>query len=312
MNLVYMGTPPFAVPALKALCGSRHRVLAVVTGPDKPIGRGRKLQPTAVRAAAEELSLPALAPPSLRDAALVEELREIGAELFVVIAFRILPEALFSLPPRGSINIHASLLPKYRGAAPIQRALMNGESETGLSAFLLERTVDTGAVISQVTEQILPEDTYTTLAARLGELAGGFLVSVVDRIESGEITPVEQDESQASPAPKIKAEDHRINWAWPAGRIANHIRALADSPGAVTAWRGKKIKVLGASVETDSGVGLAPGEALINGRRILIGAGDGSVIKALKLKPEGKKALSAIDMINGELIVSGEKLGEGT
>lgn len=309
MNVVYMGTPDFAVPALKALHSSRHTALAVVTGPDKPSGRGRKLQPTPVRLAAEELSLKVLTPTSLKDSGFVSQLRDIGADLFAVIAFRILPEAVFTLPKFGSINIHASLLPKYRGAAPIQRALMNGETQSGLSAFLLEKSVDTGGVIAQLPESIQPDDTYSTLAARLSQLAGKFLVETIDALESGSARPVKQDDEQATPAPKIMADERIIDWRRPATEIVNQIRGLSEFPGAYSDWRGKRMQFLGAKLALDSNVSLAPGEARICGKKILIGAGDGGAIEPQTCKPEGKKALSASELINGQLIVSGEKLG---
>lgn len=309
MNVVYMGTPDFAVPALKALHSSRHTALAVVTGPDKPSGRGRTLRPTPVRLAAEELSLKVLTPTSLKDSGFVSQLRDIGADLFVVIAFRILPEAVFTLPKFGSINIHASLLPKYRGAAPIQRALMNGETQSGLSAFLLEKSVDTGGVIAQLPESIQPDDTYSTLAARLSQLAGKFLVETIDALESGSAKPVKQDDEQATPAPKITADERIIDWRRPASEIVNQIRGLSEFPGAYSDWRGKRMQFLGAKLALDSNVSLAPGEARICGKKILIGAGDGGAIEPQTCKPEGKKALSASELINGQLIVSGEKLG---
>lgn len=309
MNVVYMGTPEFAVPALRALHSSRHTALAVVTGPDKPSGRGRKLQPTPVRLAAEELSLKVLTPTSLKASSFVSQLREIGADLFAVIAFRILPEAVFTLPKFGSINIHASLLPKYRGAAPIQRALMNGESESGLSAFLLEKSVDTGGVIAQLPETIQPDDTYSSLADRLSGLAAGFLVETIDAIESGSAKPIRQDNAQATPAPKIRADERRIDWRRPANEIVNQIRGLSESPGAYSEWRGKKMQFLRAQLALDSGVSLAPGEARVSGKKILIGAGDGGIIEPEICKPEGKRALSASELINGQLIISGEALG---
>ncbi len=309
MNVVYMGTPEFAVPALRALHSSRHTALAVVTGPDKPSGRGRKLQPTPVRLAAEELSLKVLTPTSLKASGFVSQLREIGADLFVVIAFRILPEAVFSMPKFGSINIHASVLPKYRGAAPIQRALMNGESQSGLSAFLLEKSIDTGGVIAQISEMIQPGDTFSTLADRLSQLSGKFLVDAIDAIESGTAKPVRQDDASATPAPKIRADERRIDWRRPASEIVNQIRGLSEFPGAYSEWRGKKMIFLRARLAPETGASLAPGEARVSGKKILIGAGDGGVIELQTCKPEGKKALSASELINGQLIVSGEKLG---
>ena len=309
MNVVYMGTPDFAVPALRALHSSKHTTLAVVTGLDKPSGRGRKLQPTPIRRAAEELSLEVLTPASLKDSGFISRLREIGADLFAVIAFRILPEAVFTLPKHGSINIHASLLPKYRGAAPIQRALMNGESESGLSAFLLEKSVDTGGVISQLPESIRPDDTYSSLAARLSHLAAGFLVETIDAIESGSVTPIKQDETQATPAPKITADECRIDWRRPAQEIVNQIRGLSMRPGAFSDWRGKRMKFLSAVLAENTGGPLAPGEARICDKKIMIGAGDGGAIEPKSCQPEGKKALSASELINGELILSGEMLG---
>jgi len=310
MNVVYMGTPEFARLPLVHLADSKHRVLAVVTGQDKAVGRGRKILPTPVKAEAEQRGIPVLTPKTLKSRKLREQLTEFKADLFVVVAFRILPERLFTVPAVGSINIHGSLLPKYRGAAPINWALINGETETGLSAFFLKQTVDTGDVINQQQLVIRPEDTFDTLYHRMAEAAGPFLLDTLDRIEAGTITPLPQDDSRASAAPKLTPEDGLIDFGFPAENVVNFVRGLSSKPGAYTWFRGCKVKILGAqrantTVESET----RPGTILADRKRLLVACAR-SVVELTRLVPEGKKEMDGQSFINGMRPEPGEVLGD--
>ncbi len=309
LRIIYMGTPEFAAPPLKELNLSQHEVAAVVTGPDVRSGRGRKLRPTPVKELAQELGLPVLTPDSLKSPDLLEELREFKADVFVVVAFRILPQSLYSSPPLGSINLHGSLLPLYRGAAPIQRALMDGAKETGFTVFSLADKVDTGGMILQKKVPISSEDNFTTLSARMSELSGSALIEALDLLESGTAQLTAQDNSLATAAPKITASDREIDWDSPANVIVNQVRGLAEVPGAFTTWRDKRLKVLAAKV-CEEHRALSAGEVAILAKKICIGAGDGSALEVLALQPEGKKKMNAVDIINGQFLREGEKLGE--
>lgn len=237
LRIVFMGTPEFAVPSLRALVAGGYHVVAVVTTPDKPAGRGQKLHESDVKVAARELGLPVLQPVKLRDPEFVEALRALQPDLGIVIAFRMLPEIVWAMPRLGTFNLHASLLPQYRGAAPINWAIINGETETGVTTFLLNHEIDKGAILDQVRVPIGPEDTVGTMYERLMNLGTSLVTQTVDRIAAGDITPVEQqsvDERTLHPAPKIFKEDCRIDWTRPGKRIVDFIRGLSPYPAAWT------------------------------------------------------------------------------
>lgn len=237
LRIVFMGTPEFAVPSLRALVAGGYHVVAVVTTPDKPAGRGQKLHESDVKVAARELGLPVLQPVKLRDPEFVEALRALRPDLGIVIAFRMLPEIVWAMPRLGTFNLHASLLPQYRGAAPINWAIINGETETGVTTFLLNHEIDKGAILDQVRVPIGPEDTVGTMYERLMNIGTSLVTQTVDRISAGDITPVEQqsvDERTLHPAPKIFKEDCRIDWTRPGKRIVDFIRGLSPYPAAWT------------------------------------------------------------------------------
>lgn len=237
LRIVFMGTPEFAVPSLRALVAGGYHVVAVVTTPDKPAGRGQKLHESDVKVAARELGLPVLQPVKLRDPEFVEALRALQPDLGIVIAFRMLPEIVWAMPRLGTFNLHASLLPQYRGAAPINWAIINGETETGVTTFLLNHEIDKGAILDQVRVPIGPEDTVGTMYERLMNIGTSLVTQTVDRIAAGDITPVEQqsvDERTLRPAPKIFKEDCRIDWTQPGKRIVDFIRGLSPYPAAWT------------------------------------------------------------------------------
>lgn len=238
LRIVFMGTPEFAVPSLRALVEGGYNVVAVVTAPDKPAGRGQKLHKSDVKIAARELGLPILQPEKLRDPAFIEAMRALQPDLGIVIAFRMLPETVWAMPRLGTFNLHASLLPQYRGAAPINRAIMNGETETGVTTFLLNHEIDKGAILAQERMPILPDDNAGTLYDKLMHAGTRLVTETVDRIAAGDIAPVEQqhiDETTLRPAPKIFKDDCRIDWHRPGAEIVNHVRGLSPYPAA---WSG--------------------------------------------------------------------------
>ena len=238
LRIVFMGTPEFAVASLRRLVADGYNIVAVVTTPDKPAGRGQKLHQSDVKIAAQELGLPILQPEKLRDEAFVKAMQDLKPDLGIVIAFRMLPEIIWAMPKLGTFNLHASLLPQYRGAAPINWAIINGEKQTGITTFLLNHEIDKGAIIGQAVEPILPEDNIGTLYDKLMTRGCDLVVDTVERIATGDYTPIEQmhiDEATLKPAPKIFKEDCRIDWSWEGERIVNFVRGLSPYPAAWTA-----------------------------------------------------------------------------
>ena len=300
-----MGTPDFAVPALEAIHGSRHRICAVVTVPDKPQGRGQRLQGSAVKHTAQALELPILQPESLKDPEFRSRLEAYQADVFVVVAFRILPENIFSMPRIGTFNLHASLLPKFRGAAPIHWALLTGEKETGLTTFFLQKSVDTGNIIKQRRTPIHAEDNLESLYQRLKEMGAELCLETLEMLAAGPVHAQEQDDTLASPAPKVGPREMQIDFSEPARVCANRIRAFAPRPGAFTWRQGKRLKVLQANAVLGGG---QPGTVIQADHRLLIACGDGA-LELLELQPESKKAMLVSDYLRGHPCQVGEKLG---
>ena len=307
-----MGTPVFACKPLTALFGSRHEVVAVVTGCDKRRGRSGTTGSTEVCGVAYELDLPVLKPTTLKSSKLYDQLAALEPDLFVVVAFRILPERLFTLPKYGSINLHASLLPKYRGAAPINWALINGETETGLTSFFLKKSVDTGDMILQEKIAIDETDNYDSLAAKMAERAGPFLLQTLDLIEQPDFKPQVQTNQLATPAPKLNPEGAMIDFGFPAENVNNFVRGLSSRPGACTTFRNMKVKILaGRVVGTTVTENIRPGSVLQDKKRLLIQCA-GSTIEITSLIPEGKKEMDGRSFINGFRPEPGELFGEVT
>ncbi|MEW5994535.1 MAG: methionyl-tRNA formyltransferase, partial [Candidatus Zixiibacteriota bacterium] len=279
---------------------------------DERSPRGGRMCPTPVAAKADSLGLPVLKPVSLKDDSLVETLSGYAADLIVVVAFKILREKLYTLPRLGSINIHASLLPRYRGAAPINWALINGETETGLTSFFLRKKVDTGDIIMQESVSINDDDTYDTLAARLSELAGPFLLRTLDMIERGQASPVAQDDELATPAPKISPFDALIDFGFPAERVRNFVRGLSSQPGAYTHFRGRRVKVLSCHVYQDDSsrekAALPPGSVVSDPKRLIVQCAN-SAVEIDKVLPEGKKLMDGTSFLNGFKPQPGERFG---
>ena len=267
-----------------------------MTAPDKPGGRSHKLLQSDVKKFALANGLPLLQPVKLRDPEFLDELRRINAELFVVIAFRMLPEAVWAMPPRGTFNLHAALLPKYRGAAPINHAIINGETETGVTTFLLDHDIDTGEILSQRRVPILPEDNVGTLYDRLMHIGAEEVVKTVRGLEEGTVTPRPQPDECPCPAPKLTPETGHIDWNRPAREIHNLVRGLSPYPGAWTMLDGAKCKILKTMpLETSE---LAPAETSTTGKRLRVGTGNGD-LEIVTFQPAGKKAMESKAYLNG-------------
>jgi len=266
LRIVFMGTPEFAATSLDALCQSRHEVVGVVTVADKPAGRGLHLQSSPVKLLAMERGIPVLQPLKLKDSQFLDELRALNADLFVVVAFRMLPEVVWNMPPLGSVNLHGSLLPKYRGAAPINRAIMNGETETGVTIFFLQHEIDTGKVIVRERMPIGPDTTAGELHDEMMHLGARVLVQAVDAIADERADAVEQDQlmpanTDVPSAPKIFKDNCKVDWSWSVTQVHNHVRGLSPYPAAWSELEGKNVKLfrgnpllgkkLSAAFETD-------------------------------------------------------------
>lgn len=309
MKIVFFGTPAVSVPPLERLASTEYKPILVITRPDAPRGRGLKLSPSPVKEKALELGIPVLTPFSLNDPVFLNQLKDLSPHLFVVIAFPILPKEILSIPLIGSLNIHFSLLPKYRGAAPVERAIMNGEKETGVSLFFLTEKVDQGPIIAQKKVTIGDEENAGELKSRLSLIGSELLLELLPKIERGEINPLEQPPGEVSWAPKIKESECEINWREPAERIKNLIRALTPNPGAFTFrnFKGRRvrIKILKGSVSSKE---IPPGKVEVIQGELLVGCGIGS-LKVETLQVEGRKPSSARDFLLGNRIEEGETWG---
>lgn len=310
MRLLFFGTPDFASRCLRKILSSKHSVAAVVTAPDRPVGRGRKLTPTAVKELARSHGLEIMQPQKLKDSSFLEKLETFGADIFCVVAFRILPEEVFSMPPEGCVNLHASLLPKYRGAAPINWALINGENETGLTTFFIRRKVDTGEIILQEKIDIGTDETFGILHDRMAEKGGELLIRTLDLIESGKATLMKQDDSQASAAPKISSELGRINWTKSAREIHNLVRGLSPRPAAYSYLERKRVTLLQTEPAGDEPTDQEPGSVILADSRngIVVACGKGS-LKLLQLKPESGSAMTGAEFVRGYRLAAGACFG---
>lgn len=295
MKIVFFGTPDFAVPTLDKLTAS-YDVAAVVTAPDKERGRGRKVSSTPIKEFAIENNLKVLQPLKLSDESFINELKEIDADLFIIVAFRILPKSVFELPKHGSFNLHGSLLPKYRGAAPIQWALINGDAETGLTTFFLKEKVDTGNILMQEKVIIEAEDNFGTLHDKMKDIGAQLVLDTVSKIEIGDITEMEQQNQEASPAPKITKELCEINWNQPAEKIHNLIRGLSPFPAAFFTRNEQKYKVYRSEVEYS--LRLSPGQIEQTKNEIFIGCSE-KTLKILELQLEGRKRMTTDAFLRG-------------
>jgi methionyl-tRNA formyltransferase len=315
MRLVFAGTPEVALPSLEALLGSRHEVVGVVTRPDARAGRGRSLVPSAVRQRAEEAGLEVLTPAKPSEPEFQERLRELAPDACPVVAYgALVPPSALEIPRHGWVNLHFSLLPAWRGAAPVQHAVMAGDEVTGASTFLLEKGLDTGPVFGVMTETIRPRDTAGELLGRLAEAGAGLLVATLDGIEDGTLVPRPQPAEGVSLAPKIDVEDARVRWSRPAVAVDRQVRGCTPAPGAWTLFRGERLKLGPVSPVADPHAadvpaGLAPGELHVTKRTVCVGTASGAVVLG-EVRPHGKKAMPAADWARGVRISTGERFDD--
>ncbi|TNC44132.1 methionyl-tRNA formyltransferase [Mumia zhuanghuii] len=308
MRLVFAGTPEVALPSLDALVASDHEVVAVVTRPDARAGRGRTLRPSPVAERAQELGLEVLRPPKPSDPAFVERLREIAPDCAPVVAYGgLVPADVLSVPRLGWINLHFSVLPAWRGAAPVQHALIAGDEVTGASVFSLVPELDAGPVYGLLTERIRPEDTAGTLLARLADLGAGLLTDVVDHLALGDIEARPQQEEGLTYAPKLTTDDARVDWTAPAFAVDRRIRGCTPAPGAWTTYDGERLK-LGPLSVVDGPAALAPGELAVTKNEVRVGTGTSDVLLD-EVQPHGKKAMVAADWARGVRPEPGARLG---
>lgn len=301
-----MGTPDFAVPSLKAIVGAGFEVPVVVTNPDEPQGRGLKVLPPAVKTAAAGLGLRVIQVASLKDPEFAGTLKAIDPDLMVVVAFRILPKEIFTIPKIGTFNLHASLLPRYRGAAPINWAIVNGERETGVTTFFLDEKMDTGRIILQKKTVIGENETAGELARRLSAIGADAVVETIRAIEKGNVTLVNQENSLATKAPEISKEDCLIDWAKPAKDVHNFIRGFSPEPAAFTFLSGKLLKIFRTAM-TGTKTSCQPGEISVEKGRMFVACAD-EILEILELQSEGKKKLDARDFVRGARIESNSRL----
>jgi methionyl-tRNA formyltransferase len=297
MRVAFFGTPEFALPSLQVLHAGPHQVVGVVSAPPKPQGRGMILAQPAIAEEAVHLGLPLLQPGNLRDSQFLSALEAWKADIFAVVAFRILPPEVFSLPQYGTINLHGSLLPAYRGAAPIQWAIWNGDTTTGLTTFRLEKTVDTGNLLKQATVEISAGDDAGTLAQRMAQVGSRLLLETLTELEQGTLTARPQDASQATLAPKITKEHRVIDWNRTATQIRNQARALSPEPGAHASLHGQVIKIYRCEALAESS-DLVPGEVLIEGQTMVAGTGSGA-LSLTELQVQGKSRMDVRNFLRG-------------
>ncbi len=310
MNIVFMGTPDFAAASLEALLKSDDVVVGVVTQPDRPKGRGQVLAPSPVKLLAQREKIPLLQPLKMKDPEFLQTLAGWKPDLIAVTAFgRILPPAVLSLPPRGCINVHGSLLPKYRGAGPIQWAIINGERETGITTMLMDEGMDTGAMLLQEAIPIADDDTAGTLSPRLAELGGRLLVETIARFKAGTLVPTPQDSSQATMAPLLKKEDGIIDWTLPAVTLANRVRGLAPWPGAYTSVPGGDRWTIWRAQAIPGPATKPPGVVMeVTSEAIHVATGEG-VLALLELQPANSRRMAVSQYVAGHSISIGLQLG---
>lgn len=299
MKIIFLGTPEFAVESLRTLVENQCEVVAVVTAPDKPAGRGQQLQQSPVKQYAVSVGLPVLQPEKLKNPAFLEELKSYQADLQVIVAFRMLPEVVWNMPPKGTFNLHASLLPQYRGAAPINWALMNGETETGVTTFFLQHEIDTGPLIFQEKEPITEDDTVGLVYERLMKRGGQLVLKTVRAIEAGDYPQIPQPEvEEIKMAPKIFKETCEINWQQSAASVRNHIRGLSPYPAAWTTLLGKNCKVYRASFAEQSDEA-EPGSYRTDHKTYLQFRCSDGWLAIDELQLEGKKRMGIEEFLRG-------------
>lgn len=309
MRLIFLGTPEFAVPSLERIAPSCQ---AVFTQPDRPKGRGGQLFASPVKEAAQRLGIPVYQPERIRRPEVLEQLRSLQPDAMAVVGYgQIIPQSIIDIPPMGIINVHASLLPKYRGAAPIQWAIANGEQITGVTTMRIDAGLDTGDMLLKFSTAIGPEENALELSPRLAEAGAELLVETLEGLEAGTLTPEPQDHRQATYAPILKKEDGRIDWSVPARDIFNRARGFQPWPGAYTSFRGQLIHIWRACPAENAGAG-SPGRVFAHHKRLMVECGDRSVLELLEVQIEGRKRIPAEAFLNGQRLADNERLGVET
>ena len=311
MRLVFLGTGDFAIPSFEAVLLAGHEVLALVTQPDREKGRGQRVTPPKIKAVAEARGIAVLQPRRIREDAAMATLRNLRPEILVVVAYgQILPKALLEMPPRGAINVHGSLLPRWRGAAPIQWAIASGDAETGVTTMLLDEGLDTGGVLLAQATPIGPEETASELSPRLAALGADLLVETLRGLEDGSLLPRPQDEARATKARILTKEDGRLDWNLPATALACRVRGFHPWPGAVADFEGRSLKALRVRVETGVGAGTVPGTVLaVDENGVVVACANGSRLRLLEVQPESRKAMPAAAFAQGARVRPGARLG---
>lgn len=311
MDLAFCGTPQFAVPTLEGLVKAGHDVRMVVTQPDRPRGRGMEVAPSPVKESALRLGIPILQPAQIKNnPEFRQQLEALAPAAIIVVGYgRIIPQWMLDLPQHGNLNLHASLLPKYRGAAPIQWAIANGETLTGVTTMKIDAGLDTGAILLQREVPIGFEDTADTLSPKLAAIGAELMIETLRGVERGESRPVPQESTKATLAPILKKEDGRIDFTGSAIAIYNRLRGFQPWPGAYTSFRGRQLQVHRTLPSTEQAQ-LSPAEISADGNRLLAGCGGGTVLELLEVQPEGKRRMPVRDFINGAHPAPGEKLGQ--
>jgi methionyl-tRNA formyltransferase len=310
MRLVFAGTPEVAVPSLDAVAASPHELVGVVTRPDAPAGRGRKLVASPVARRAEELGVPVLKPDHPRDPGFQAALRDLAPDCCPVVAYgALLPESALDIPRHGWVNLHFSLLPAWRGAAPVQHAIWHGDEVTGATTFRIVKEMDAGPTYGVMTETVRPTDTAGDLLGRLAAGGAQLLVATLDGIESGDVEARPQPVDGVSLAPKIRVEDAEVDWTEPAAAVDRRIRACTPGPGAWTTFEGERLKVGPAVIEANVG-SLPPGTLEVGKTAVLVGTGS-LPVRLGEVRPHGRKQMPAADLARGVRVESGARFGEG-
>lgn len=316
VRIVFMGTPDFAIPTIEAIVKSGYNVVGVITAPDRQSGRGRKIKTSAVKDYALEHNLNILQPTNLKDKEFINELSLLEPNLQVVVAFRMLPEIVWSMPKLGTFNLHASLLPQYRGAAPINYALINGDSETGLTTFFLDKEIDTGRIIEQISEEILPDDNVGSLHDRLMKKGAQLVLSTIEKIISGNISTIDQRsiKEDLRPAPKLTKEGCRIDWSQTSVHINNFIRGLSPYPAAISNLVTKdgiqiNTKIYDINIVENDSVSSQPGSIITDSKEYLhVRTGDG-IVSINEIQQAGKKRMKIVDFLRGQAKIQEFRFG---
>ena len=310
LRIVYFGTPSFAVPSLEALLRSRHEVVALVSQPDRHRGRGQHLQPTPTKEVALAHNLPVLQPTRIKDDVFLQSIRDLGPDLGIVAAFgRILPDALLAIPRLGMIDVHASLLPRYRGAAPVHRAVLAGDAETGVTIMRIVSELDAGPMFAKRTIPIPPDATSGAMEATLAVAGAELLLTILDDLFTGRAIETPQNDALATYAPKITKEEGTIDWTDSASSLHNKVRGLQPWPLASTTLRGARY-VIRRSALTGQITAVEPGAiAMAHGDDLIVAAGGGSALRLLELQPEGRRAMTAREFLAGHRLVAGDRFG---